>query len=191
MKKLILGVDLQNDFITGKLGSDDAQAIIPKITNYFNSLINANTLTCDDDAIAFYNDNDGILTSVIFTMDTHFNRDFTNYIDGKFPKHCLKNTDGWLIHNDILNVFNYEVEYIEKSSYAVDKKFKKIYDRNYNEIEIFGLCTDICVIANAIEMYKLYPSAKIFIRSDLCAGTTVENHKMALALMKNMGFEVI
>lgn len=176
MTKLIVGIDLQNDFITGKLGSKDAQAIVPKITDYLNSLV------CNDENEMMY---------AVFTMDTHFNQDSKNPIDSKFTKHCLKNTDGWLINNEILSIFNYNVDYVEKSSYAVNDKFKKIYDGNYTEIVIFGLCTDICVIANAIEFYKLYPMSKITIMSELCAGTTVENHNMALHLMKVMGFDVI
>lgn len=181
MTKLVVGIDLQNDFIDGVLGSPEAQAIVPKIVDYCKKIV------YDDMYKSEMNK-----TEFVLTTDTHTESEIKYPVNNTIPEHCIEYTKGWNINSDITSAVdpNHTTTF-KKSTYALEDCNNRYLNKSYDEIIIFGLCTDICVIANAIEFYKLYPMSKITIMSELCAGTTVENHNMALHLMKVMGFNVI
>lgn len=169
--KVLVVVDMQNDFIDGALGTPEAQAIVPKVINKINS----------------YN-------LVICTQDTHYNS-YPCTLEGKsIPKHCINDTKGWELHPDIEDAIEYTGMPVEKNSFGLkwweDPELLEILDA-HQEFEIVGLCTDICVISNALILRAMYPNKVITVDASCCAGTTPEKHKMALEVMKSCQIEVI
>ena len=168
MKYLIV-VDMQNDFITGSLGSKLAEAIVPnvveKVKNYEGT--------------------------VIFTRDTHFS-DFMDTQEGKnLPvKHCIKDTTGWEICNELKPYANKVIDKITFGSVDLPDVIKA-YGEQIEEIELCGLCTDICVISNAMILKATFPEVKIVVDSNCCAGVTEESHQTALNAMKAVQIDVI
>lgn len=165
MKTLIV-IDMQNDFIDGSLGTNEAQAIVCNVADKIRQ---------------YKNNNDRI----IFTRDTHFD----NYLDTpegkKLPVvHCVKGTFGWQISDKLDTT---ECEIIDKPSFGYTGWEK--YD--FDEIEIVGLCTDICVVSNALILKALFPNASISVDSGCCAGVTPESHSAALTTMKMCQIDVI
>ena len=166
MEKTLIVVDMQNDFIDGALGTKEAQAIVPNVKK----------------KIEEYNARGDL---IIFTRDTH--PDFyleTN--EGKHlpVKHCIYGTDGWNIADGL------EVEncmYIDKPT------FGWIHWQHYNfeEIELIGLCTDICVVSNALILKAMFPEIEITVDASCCAGVTPESHNAALTTMKMCQINVI
>lgn len=174
-KKILVVVDMQNDFIDGSLGTKEAQAIVPKVCEKIKNW-------------------DG---EVIFTRDTHNNENYLLTQEGKnLPiKHCIQGTNGWLINKDVLNSYldtfdekhNQILNILDKHTfgsihlpYLVDKL--KDYVNNC-DITLIGLCTDICVISNAMILKANFPEAEITIDASCCAGVTPESHKNALKTM--------
>lgn len=168
MKYLIV-VDMQNDFITGSLGSKLAEAIVPnvveKVKNYEGT--------------------------VIFTRDTHFS-DYMDTQEGKnLPvKHCIKDTTGWEICNELKPYANKVIDKITFGSVDLPDVIKA-YGEQIEEIELCGLCTDICVISNAMVLKATFPEVKIVVDSNCCAGVTEESHQTALNAMKAVQIDVI
>ena len=166
MKKTLIVVDMQNDFIDGALGSKEAQAIVENVKK----------------KIAQYVENGD---EVIFTRDTHQ----VNYLEtneGKYlpVEHCIEGTKGWAIA-DGLEVEN--AVYINKKSFG----FTDWKEYNLEEVELIGLCTDICVVSNALIIKALYPEIKVSVDSTCCAGVTPESHNAALTTMKMCQVEVV
>ncbi len=167
MKYLIV-VDMQNDFITGSLGSEPAKAIVPNVVEKVKNF-------------------EG---KIIFTRDTHF-ADYMQTQEGKnLPvEHCIKDTDGWQICDELKPYVNKVVDKITFGSTNLPKMLQD-YDEKIEQIELCGLCTDICVISNAIVLKAAFPEAKIAVDSNCCAGVTVESHNTALNAMKAVQIEV-
>lgn len=173
MKTLIV-VDMQNDFISGSLGSDEAKKIVKNVIK----------------KIAFYRKNNH---QIIFTRDTHDNNYLRTQEGKNLPiEHCLIDTFGWQIIDDI-EIQKYDT-IVNKSTFGCDWS-KKIRENELNifgdEIEIIGLCTDICIISNAMILKSIFPETSITIDSNCCAGSTPENHKNALAAMKICQINII
>ena len=164
MKYLIV-VDMQNDFITGTLGSKFAEAIVPNVVEKVKNF-------------------DG---KVIFTRDTHF-ADYMQTQEGKnLPvEHCIKDTDGWQICDELKPYVN---EVVDKITFGSIDLPKLVSDAD--EIELCGLCTDICVISNAMILKAAYPEVKIKVDSSCCAGVSIERHNTALYAMKAVQIEII
>ena len=191
--KVLVVVDMQNDFITGPLGTPEAQAIVPKVA----------------EKIKKYKDNGDV---VIYTMDTHY-PDYLETMEGrKLPiPHCIRLTDGWLIHPDILEAAGntYKKNVVEKETfgsrrlapYMRSAKYDKLdemgihageeYDRDFSTIEVVGLCTDICVISNIMCVKSEFPNIPIVVDSSCCAGVTPESHQRALEAMKMCHIDVV
>ncbi len=163
MKYLIV-VDMQNDFITGALGSKLAEAIVPNVV----------------EKVKNFNG------KIIFTRDTHF-ADYMSTQEGKnLPvEHCIKDTDGWQICDELKPYVN---EVVDKVTFGSVELPKLITDAD--EIELCGLCTDICVISNAMILKATFPEVKISVDSNCCAGVSVESHEIALNAMKSVQIEV-
>lgn len=177
MSKLLIVVDAQNDFISGVLGSKEAQAAIPYIA--------AKLKEYTDEA-------------VVFTQDTHY-QDYLEIQEGKYLPipHCLRETEGWKIYHELIEIVknnNYKISgIIEKSTFGVCDFPEFLNDRNLDypdSIELVGFCTDICVISNALILKAFFPEVPIKVYAPACAGTTVEKHKAALEVMKSCQIEV-
>lgn len=161
MKYLIV-VDMQNDFITGTLGSKLAKEIVSKVVEKVKNF-------------------DG---KVIFTRDTHF-AEYMQTQEGKnLPiEHCIKDTDGWQICDELKPYVNEVVDKITFGSITLPKILQD-YNEEIEKIELCGLCTDICVISNAVILKAAFPEVKIEVDSSCCAGVSVESHNTALNAMK-------
>jgi len=165
MKTLIV-IDMQNDFIDGSLGTKEAVAIVSNVKKKIEEYVAAGG-------------------EVIYTRDTHPE----NYLDTaegkKLPvEHCIKGTDGWQIAEGL---YVDGAEIIDKPSFGYTGWNKK----NFEEIEIIGLCTDICVVSNALILKAIFPEIKITVDSSCCAGVTPETHNSALETMKMCQIDVI
>ena len=166
MKKTLVVGDMQKDIIDGALGTKEAVAIVDNAKK----------------KIAMYKENGD---EIIFTRDTHQE----NYMETNEGKHlpvvhCIEGTDGWKIGEGL------EVEgaiYIDKPSFG----YMNWKDYNLEEVEIVGLCTDICVVSNALIIKATYPEIKVSVDASCCAGVTPESHVAALTTMKMCQVEVI
>ena len=174
MKTLIV-VDMQNDFIDGALGTKEAVDIIPNVKKKI-----AKYVARGDE--------------VIFTMDTHYTKYpvYLNTHEGKYlpVPHCIRGTDGWKIPSDIDLPSQ---KHIEKSAFGWNGWFsyEEDYVTSFGEIEIIGLCTDVCVISNALILRAVRPDIDITVDASCCAGTTPEKHNAALKIMKSCHINVI
>lgn len=168
--KLLIVIDMQNDFIDGALGNKEAMAIVNNVA----------------DKIASYK-NRGM--PVVFTRDTHQNN-YLDTLEGKnLPiEHCIQNTKGWEI-NTTLNVKGSKI--VDKPAFGSLKLAEVIYQYIFEEIEIIGLCTDICVISNAIILKSTFPDVPITVDASCCAGVTPVSHKNALEAMKMCQINII
>ncbi len=168
MKYLIV-VDMQNDFISGALGTKEAQSIVSMVAEKIKRF-------------------DG---SVIFTRDTHFADYLATQEGEKLPvEHCIKDTEGWQICAELMPfVNNNAVDKITFGSMQLPEllKEKGIPD----SVELCGLCTDICVISNAMILKAAFPETKITVDAACCAGVTPQSHKTALQAMKSVQIEII
>ena len=163
MAKYLIVVDVQKDFVDGALGTKEAAHIIPRVKA----------------KIAEYKQNGD---NIIFTRDTH-TQDYLNTSEGKHLPvvHCIKDTEGWEIYPG-LDAENAKI--INKPSFGF--LYWKDFIENSNDlhIELIGLCTDICVISNALILKALFPEAEISVDSTACAGVTPETHNAALKSMQ-------
>lgn len=168
MKYLIV-VDMQNDFITGSLGSELAKAIVPSVVNKVKNF-------------------DG---KIIFTRDTHFS-DYMSTQEGKnLPVlHCIKDSNGWELCEELKPYANIIVDKITFGSIELPKLLES-YNEPIEKIELCGLCTDICVISNAFLLKAAFPEVPLTVDSACCAGVTVESHNNALNAMKAIQIEII
>lgn len=169
LKKLLIVVDMQNDFIDGSLGSPQAVAIVPAVKK----------------KIEEYQGED---CEILFTMDTHYE----NYLDTlegkKLPVlHCQKGTKGWELCQELAG---FEGKRFEKPSFGSLELAHYVGAREYESVELAGLCTDICVISNAMLMKAVLPGTPVMVDSACCAGVTVESHNNALEAMKMCQIDV-
>lgn len=187
MKKILVVVDMQNDFIDGVLGSAEAQAIVPNVVEKLKNINKAETL-------------------VLFTKDTHYN-DYADTLEGKMlpVAHCIENTSGWGINKEISKVvddgegyMHYSSETIinsrvYKSTFGADalQDFLWEHQNVIEEVEFCGVCTDICVVSNALMARQTLPNTKIVVDASCCAGVTPEKHLAALEVMKSCQIEVV
>lgn len=177
MSKLLVVVDMQNDFINGSLGTKEAVSIVKNVVEKINKY-------------KFENN------KIIFTMDTHFDN-YMNTLEGKnLPiPHCIKNTNGWQICDEIKNIVdlnNYKI--YEKSTFGSSEYSKDLQNGLYNdieEVEIIGLCTDICVISNAIITKTFLNQIPVKVDANCCAGVNIQSHNNALEVMKMCQIDII
>ena len=167
--KLLVVVDMQNDFINGALGTHHAEAIVDGVV----------------DKVAHF---DG---KVIFTRDTHE----ANYLDTQEGRnlpveHCIKGTQGWQICDALLP---YATTVIDKITFGCINLPEIIssFSEKIDEIELCGLCTDICVISNAIILKSVFPEMKISVDAACSAGVTPESHNTALDAMRAVQINII
>lgn len=161
MKYLIV-VDMQVDFISGSLGSAHAAAIVPKVL----------------EKVKHYEGH------VIFTRDTHGTDYLTTQEGRKLPVvHCIKDTAGWQICEELRPYTDDIVDKITFGSVELLRILRE-YGEPIEEIELCGLCTDICVISNAMILKASFPEVQITVDGNCCAGVTMESHQTALDAMR-------
>lgn len=173
MKKVLIVVDMQKDFVDGALGSPEAVAIVPSVAEKIRSF-------------------DG---EIFVTYDTH-SENYAETAEGrKLPvPHCIKGTEGWELDN-IVSFALQGKSYVkvEKPSFGSLDLPQLISSRIGEEfsLEIIGLCTDICVVSNAIILKANFPENEISVIADCCAGVSVESHNAALQTMRSCQINVI
>ena len=167
MKKLLLVIDMQNDFINGALGTKEAEAIVPNVVKRIQE---------------FEGD-------VLYTRDTH-SEDYMETQEGKnLPvPHCIKGTPGWELcpelkalrdagHSPVLDKLTFGAK--DLPAYLETR-----YPRGLESVELIGLCTDICVISNAMVLKAFFPELPVSVTASCCAGVTPQSHENALEAMK-------
>lgn len=183
MNKVLVVIDMQNDFIDGVLGTEQAREILP----YMEARIK--------------NSKDEL---ILFTQDTHYS-DYLSTPEGKkLPvPHCIEGTEGWLIHESLLNAWEKNGGTIKDNSIPSHTFIKNVFGSTelvdylnkhqaiISEIELVGVCTDICVISNAIMIKNTLPHIPLVIDASLCAGVSPESHTRALEAMKVCQIDVI
>ena len=165
MKRTLIVVDMQNDFIDMALGTKEAVAIVPKVK----------------EKIEEYEKNGD---EIIFTRDTH-REDYLQTTEGKILPipHCIKGTKGWEIADGL---------YVEGSK-IIDKPnfgWPHWNEEKLEKVELVGLCTDICVVSNALIIKAMFPDAEVKVDSSCCAGVTPESHDAALKTMQMCQVEI-
>ena len=165
MKTLIV-IDMQNDFIDGSLGTKEAELIVANV----------------DAKIRKYLDEGD---QVIFTRDTHQE----NYMETNEGKHlpvvhCIEGTEGWAIRDGL---YRDGCEIINKPSFG----YTGWDEYDFEEVELVGLCTDICVVSNALIIKALFPEIPVRVDSSCCAGVTPDSHEAALKTMQMCQIEIL
>lgn len=170
MSKALIIIDMQNDFVTGALGTPEAVAIVPTIKEKMTS---------------------GEYDEIFFTQDTHF-RNYMETLEGqKLPvPHCIIDTEGWKVVNELEDG---KYCHIVKYTFGLSNTLKNWGDylKNYDEVELCGVCTDICVVSNALIIRAIFPNMPITVDARACAGTSVAAHEAALIVMKSCQIDVI
>ena len=166
MKRTLIVVDMQNDFIDMALGTKEAVAIVPKVTQKIRDYQQRGD-------------------EIIFTRDTHFE----NYLDTpegqKLPvPHCIKGTEGWQIAEGL---YVPGCKIIDKPNFG----WPNWKDEALEDVELVGLCTDICVVSNALILKATFPNARIRVAQDCCAGVTPDTHLAALKTMQMCQIDIV
>lgn len=174
--KVLVVIDMQKDFTTGALGNPETAAVVDNVAAYIEKFRKENK-----DA------------KIIATLDTHYE----NYMDTQEGKnlpvpHCIRGTEGWMLEDAVEKALGEDCIKLEKITFgAVDIPFAVGKDEDIEEIQMLGVCTDICVISNAMILKAAFPEVPIKIIADCCAGVTPESHNNALAAMKMCQMEII
>ena len=172
MNDILIVVDMQNDFIDGALGTEEAEAIVPRVLEKIR----------------------GFEGRVIFTRDTHFD----NYMDTQEGKnlpvpHCIKDSEGWQIRAELDELRTEPA--IDKPSFGSVELSAMLARENaenpIGSVTFIGLCTDICVISNAMLIKAAMPEVPVIVDAACCAGVTPESHNNALEAMKMCQISVI
>lgn len=173
MKKVLIVVDMQNDFVDGALGTAEAEGIV-------------------DGVVSRIQEFEG---RIFVTLDTH-QENYLETMEGrKLPvPHCISDTKGWLLNEKVLYALSdKDYKTIEKPTFGsvrLVEELGRLWESEEIEAELMGLCTDICVISNALLLKAHFPEMRISVDASCCAGVTPETHKAALETMKMCQIEV-
>lgn len=175
MKRALIVIDMQNDFVSGALGTPEAMAILPRVCKKVESF--------DGDLFA--------------TMDTH-HEDYLTTSEGKHLPipHCIKHTKGWEYPETLDRILKAKgCTFIEKNTFGSTDLPHFLENRGYadedSHICMIGICTDICVVSNAMIIKAAFPKAEITVDAACCAGTTPQNHMSALDVMACCQIEIV
>ena len=173
-KKVLVVVDMQNDFLDGVLGNEGCLATVPEVVNLIHN---------------------GGYSAIIYSQDTH-NEDYLNTQEGKrLPViHCVKGTDGWKLNSEVKEAICNYVRNKGGCTFSYEKNtfgglvlmdiLREDYFEDCDEIHFCGVCTGICVISNVMITKAALPEARVCVHKDACACVTPESHKTALEAMK-------
>ncbi len=172
MRKLLIVIDMQNDFIDGALGTPEAQAIVENVCAKIRSY------PAED---------------VIATLDTH-GENYMETQEGKYLPlpHCIRGTEGWALRPEIAEQLAGAALY-EKPTFGsvrLAEDLKALAEQEELTVELVGLCTDICVVSNALLLKAVMPEVSISVDASCCAGVTPESHEAALATMRACQIQV-
>lgn len=179
-KKILIVVDMQHDFIQGSLGSSDSLNIVENVVKKIES----------------YNERNDL---IIATLDTHTSEYLETLEGKKLPiLHCIEGTEGHSLDERIKKSLNANAIYVKKATFGslrlgniIEEYLEKAnLDAKDIEIELVGLCTDICVVSNAILLRAMFPNTTISVASSCCAGTSKERHNASLEVMKSCQIDV-
>ena len=173
MLKILLVIDMQNDFINGALGTPEAEAIVGRVAEEIRKYPTEN---------------------VIATRDTH-TEDYLNTQEGrKLPVvHCVRGTPGWKLHPEIAAALK-GAAIIDKPTFGskeLAEKLSLLSEQDDLEVTLAGLCTDICVVSNALLIKAFLPETPVRVIADCCAGVTPESHQAALDTMRMCQIEIV
>ncbi|MBQ3215199.1 MAG: cysteine hydrolase [Oscillospiraceae bacterium] len=166
MKHFLIVVDIQKDFVDGALGTPEAQAMIPQAVEKIRS---------------FEGD-------VFVTYDTHFENYMETAEGKKLPvPHCIKGTAGWALDEQIEKALAQRsftpVEKLTFGSTSLPELIREVADGEAFDVTLIGLCTDICVVSNALILKANFPEREIIVDAACCAGVTPQSHAAALTTM--------
>lgn len=173
MRKILIVIDMQNDFIDGSLGTKEAVGIVGNVVR----------------KIKTYNEE-----NVFATRDTH-PENYLETQEGKYlpVEHCIKGTYGWQIRKEIAELIP-ESHIYDKPTFGsvkLARDIARMAEEEETEIELIGLCTDICVVSNALMMKAFMPEVKISVDPACCAGVTPAKHEAALETMRSCQIQII
>ena len=173
MRKILLVIDMQNDFINGALGTPEAEAIVGRVAEEIRKYPTEN---------------------VIATRDTH-TEDYLNTQEGrKLPVvHCVRGTPGWELHPEIAAALK-GAAVIDKPTFGskeLAEKLSLLSEQNDLEVTLAGLCTDICVVSNALLIKAFLPETPVRVIAACCAGVTPGSHQAALDTMRMCQIEIV
>ena len=170
--KLVIVIDMQKDFVTGSLGSPLAQKIVPSLIEHLEEV------DCP----------------ILFTMDTH-DKNYLDGPEGKYlpVKHCIKGTEGHLLIDELIPFAQRKSSVlIEKPTFGSVQLAESIAtNKNIKEVELMGVCTDICVVSNALLLRAFRPDLVIKVNPRLCAATSEKNQESALDILRSCQIEVL
>ena len=181
MTDMLIVVDMQRDFVTGPLGSAEARAIVPAVAARIRRAAEEGT-------------------QVIFTLDTH-DTDYMETREGRFlpVPHCIQGSEGWALEPEIANACRRGMISFEKPTFgstalmhhvAAEAAARGCVNGKGLRVELCGVCTDICVVSNALLIKAALPEADLIVDSALCAGVTPEKHEAALETLRSCQVEV-
>ncbi len=163
--KLLVVVDMQKDFVDGSLGTDEAAAIVGNVAEKIKNW-------------------DG---EIVCTLDTH-RENYLQTQEGRFlpVEHCIRDTAGWQLDDKVARALG-EREYVvlEKPTFGSEKLVEYVSSLNPESIELIGLCTDICVVSNALLLKAAFYETPISVDASCCAGVTPQKHEAALEVMRS------
>lgn len=171
MKNVLVVVDMQKDFIDGALGTEEAAAIVDSVAGAVKSF-------------------EG---EVVFTRDTHFD----NYMETQEGKnlpvpHCIKGTDGWQLDRKLAALRTDSMKTFDKPAFgSVELAAYLKTKEELESVTLIGLCTDICVISNALLIKAYMPEVTVRVMEKCCAGVTPQSHKNALEAMKMCQIQIV
>lgn len=174
MEKILVVVDMQRDFVDGSLGTKEAQGIV-------------------DNVVAKI---EGFEGRIFATLDTH-SSDYLETAEGKkLPvAHCIKDSQGWLLNEKVQSALEKKnFSTLEKGTFGSTRlveEIQKIAAGEEIEIELVGLCTDICVVSNALLLKAYFPEVNLSVDASCCAGVTPKTHEAALETMRMCQIDII
>jgi len=173
MRKVLVVIDMQNDFIDGALGTSEAQAIVPRVVEKMKEYDPWN---------------------IFLTRDTHYENYLETQEGRNLPvEHCIKDTHGWQLRDEVAEAAG-KALIVDKPTFGSNQLAGILMTERAQmamEIELVGLCTDICVVSNALLFKAAMPEAPITVDASCCAGVTPERHRAALETMKACQIRVI
>jgi nicotinamidase-related amidase len=171
MDKLLIIIDMQNDFIDGALANPAAQAIVPGIVDFAKNWTG----------------------KIGVTYDTH-SENYLNTQEGKYlpVEHCIFNTYGHKLNAQIAEVVNNKISYaVVKPTFGFAGWSQYGLNKHFDEVVLVGTCTDICVISNVLAIKAAYPELKVSVIENLCAGLSPEKHAAAIEVMRSCQVNII
>ena len=166
MKELLVVVDMQTDFVNGALGTKEAEEAVPAV----EKLVKA-------------------AERVVYTQDTHGENYFETQEGRKLPvAHCIRGTKGWEI---LPSLYKAGSRVFEKGAFGSVELAEYVRKEKFTKITLCGVCTDICVVSNALLIKAFVPEAEVCVVANACAGVTKEKHAAALATMQSCQIEIV